>query len=153
MKIKVSIITYILISFLLSGCKYEPIYSQKKLNFQILKIEIPNENQINSNIQKRLDHYRNLDSSKKIEVELDSEKIIIVSSKDMSGNPKKFEMQITVNLIVDYNDNLTKKTKFSERFNYNNISNKFDLKKYEENIDENLIDKIYQEILVYLSTI
>ena len=40
---------------------------------------------------------------------------------------------------------------FNSSFVYNNIQNKFDLSRYQKNIEKNLIDKIAEEITIYLS--
>ena len=150
---KITVILFILIGMLISGCKYEPIYSSKETSFQITKIEIKSKNEISLNIQKKLNVYTNLNSSKKIELEIDSEKIISSSSKDTLGNTKKFDMEIIVTLIKSQKGKVNEKVIFSENFKYNNTSNKFDLKKYENNIQQNLTNKIFQEMLLYLSSI
>ena len=138
---------------IISACKYEPIYSSKKMNFQITEIEIKNKNQISLDIQNKLNIYTNLNSSKKIGLEINSNRIINISSKDTLGNPKKFDMEIIVTLIKSQKGKANEEVKFSESFKYNNTSNKFDLKKYEKNIQQNLTNKIFQEILLYLSSI
>ena len=150
---KITIILFILIGMLISGCKYEPIYSSKETSFQITKIEIKSKNEISLNIQKKLNVYTNLNSSKKIELEIDSGKTISSSSKDTLGNTKKFEMEIIVTLIKSQKGKANEKVIFSENFKYNNTSNKFDLTKYENNIQQNLTNKIFQEMLLYLSSI
>ena len=150
---KITVILFILIGMLISGCKYEPIYSSKETSFQITKIEIKSKNEISLNIQKKLNVYTNLNSSKKIELEIDSEKIITSSSRDTLGNIKKFDMEIIVTLIKSQKGKTNEKVIFSENFKYNNTSNKFDLKKYENNIQQNLTNKIFQEMLLYLSSI
>ena len=61
-------------------------------------------------------------------------------------------MTIRLNLEIDHNGSKRNNT-FSETFGYNNKSNKFDLKKYERNIQNNLIEKILENITLYLSTI
>ena len=150
---RITVILFILISLIISGCKYEPIYSSKEMNFQITKIVIKDENEINLDIQNKLNIYTNLNSSKKIELEIDSKKIINISSRDNVGNPKKFDMEIMVTLIKSQKGKANEKVIFSENFKYNNTSNKFDLKKYENNIQQNLTNKIFQEMLLYLSSI
>ena len=150
---KITVILFILIGMLISGCKYEPIYSSKETSFQITKIEIKSKNEISLNIQKKLNVYTNLNSSKKIELEIDSEKIITSSSRDTLGNTKKFDMEIIVTLIKSQKGKVNEKVIFLENFKYNNTSNKFDLKKYEKNIQQNLTNKIFQEMLLYLSSI
>ena len=152
MKIIIIILLFIAGSTL-SSCKYEPIYSQKEMNFKISKIEIENKNKINLEIKDNLNIYKNIKSSNEIVLEIDSQKNITTISKDANGNPKKFEMKIIVSLNVLQNENLKEKIKFTENFKYNNISNKFNLKQYENNIQKNLLDQIFQKILIYLSTI
>ena len=62
-------------------------------------------------------------------------------------------MEIIVTLIKSQKGKANEKVIFSENFKYNNTSNKFDLKKYENNIQQNLTNKIFQEMLLYLSSI
>ena len=45
------------------------------------------------------------------------------------------------------------KTNFEEKFEYNNKSNKFDLKQYEKNIKNNLISKLSDKIIKYLNSV
>ena len=42
---------------------------------------------------------------------------------------------------------------FSESINYNNNENKFNLKKYEDSLKENLTEKIIEDLLLYLQSI
>ena len=86
--------------------EYQPIYSQKQMNFKILKIEIENKNKINLEIKNNLNKYKNIKSSNEIELKIDSQKNITTISKDANGNPKKFEMEIIVSLNVLQNENL-----------------------------------------------
>ena len=113
---KITVILFILIGMLISGCKYEPIYSSKETSFQITKIEIKSKNEISLNIQKKLNVYTNLNSSKKIELEIDSEKIITSSSRDTLGNTKKFDMEIIVTLIKSQKGKTNEKVIFSENY-------------------------------------
>ena len=42
---------------------------------------------------------------------------------------------------------------FEEKFEYNNRSNKFNLKQYEKNIKDNLISKLSYKIIKYLNSL
>ena len=42
---------------------------------------------------------------------------------------------------------------FSEAINYNNSENKFNLKRYEDSLKENLTEKIIENLLLYLQSI
>ena len=57
---------FILIPFLISGCDYTPIYSNKaSYNFFIEKIELNGDAEINNLIDKKLKKYRTAKSEKK----------------------------------------------------------------------------------------
>ena len=48
-------------------------------------------------------------------------------------------------------DKVFKQKTFSANFTYNNTKNKFSLNQYKRNIENNLIDKIIDEILIFLT--
>jgi len=54
---------------------------------------------------------------------------------------------------VHEKETLINHKKFKENFKYKNQSNKFDLEKYEKIIQNNLITKISNNIIIYLFTI
>ena len=62
-------------------------------------------------------------------------------------------MTILLNInIINKNYNETYKRKsFSANFDYSNNSNKFSLKQYEKEIENNLIDKIIENSILWLS--
>ena len=59
-------------------------------------------------------------------------------------------MEINLNLEVLKNNISKSKINFKETFEYNNQSNKFDLKQYENNIQNNLLNKITDDIIKHL---
>ena len=61
-----------------------------------------------------------------------------------------FSMEINLDLEVLENNILKSKINFKETFEYNNQSNKFDLKQYENNIQNNLLNKIADDIIRHL---
>ena len=73
---------------------------------------------------------------------------------DTRGNPKSY--QLSVELIINLKENtniIIKDKNFFATTNYNTISSKFDLKKYEDNLIENLTEKISDEIILYIQTL
>ena len=74
-------------------------------------------------------------------------------SKDSKGDPKIFKIQVLVNLAILENNKVKNKKNFEESFTYNNSTDKFGLKQYEKNIEENLIEKIGEKIIIYLHSI
>ena len=143
---------------LLLSCGYEPIYSKKKINsnynFSINTINLLGDSKVNQILKNKL--IKNLNKEKKsieLNLNLDSRVVKTVTSKDKKGNPIRFSIKIMINLEVFKSEILKGKKNFEEKFEYNNKSNKFDLKKYEKNIKDNLISQLSYEIIKYLNSL
>ena len=141
--------------FLLLSCGFEPIYSKKKLeqnyNFTISNIGFSGDNSVNQNIKNNLINYiDNPEKPKKYDLIISSSVNKTITSKSLKGDPEIFYIEITIILEVLENDNLKNKISFEEAFEYKNKSNKYELKKYEKNIQKNLSLKISKDIIQYL---
>ena len=146
------IIYTFLIFLFASGCGYEPIIS-KNTNFSLKLIELGGNAKINYIVKNNLKIYEEENSDYNLEI-IDSKINKIVTSMDTKGNPKTY--QLTVKLIINIKDNLNLSIddkNFASTINYNTISSKFDLKKYEDNLIENLTEKILDEIILYIQTL
>ena len=140
---------------LLINCGYEPIHSKKQINvnynYSINNINYIGDNKINQILKKQLQ--KNLNKEKKsteLNLNLNSRVEKTITSKDEKGNPKRFSIKIIINLEVYESEKLKGKANFEENFEYNNRPNKYDLREYEKNIQDNLITKLYDEIIRYL---
>ena len=148
----------ILSFLLLLNCGYEPIYSKKQINsnynYSINNINYIGDNKVNEILKKQLQ--KNLNKEKKsteLNLNLNSRVKKAITSKDKKGNPKRFTIKIIINLEVYESEILKGKTNFEENFEYNNRSNKFDLRQYEKNIQDNLISELSDEIIRYLNSL
>ena len=74
-------------------------------------------------------------------------------TKNMSGNPTSFKSKVMINVEVLMKNNYKNNLQLIESFNYNNIDNKFDLKKYEREIQGNLAETITDKLIFKLSKI
>ena len=147
-------ITIIVFFLLLLSCGYKPIFSSSETNFSITEIKLFGKINVGSKIKKNLNIYRNVENKNtfySLKINVDQKKNII--SKDAKGDPKIFEIQISVDLTILENNKIKNKKNFKESFTYNNSTNKFDLKRYEKNIEDNLIKKIITKITLYLYSI
>ena len=145
-------ITLTLILFLiLTSCGYKAIYSNKNLNFNITKIEKIKKNKLNLTIEKRLNNISNNRALNKISLKIDAEKKIKIISKDMQGDPSRYQMiiELNINIIDDQNKKINKN--ITQDFSYNTNSNRFALSQYEKEIEEILINKIIDELIQDLS--
>ena len=147
-------ITIIISFLLLLSCGYKPIFSSSKANFSITEIKLFGKVNIGSKIKKNLNIYKNAENKSifySLKINTDQKKNII--TKYTKGDPKIFEMQISLDLTILENNKIKSKKDFKESFTYNNSTNKFDLKRYEKNIEDNLIKKIVEKIIIYLYSI
>ena len=144
------------LSFLiLLSCGYESIYSNKQINsnynLSINTINYTGNNKVSHILKNKIK--KNLINEKKstgLNLNLNSRLEKVVTSKDKKGNPIRYSIEIIINLEI-FESGISKgKKNFEEKFEYNNKSNKFGLKQYEENIKDNLIARLSGEIIRYL---
>ena len=127
---------------------------EKNYNFSIKEITFLNQNTINQPIKENLLNYFNQDGRlKKISLEINTNTNKTVALKNKQGNIEIFLIEITVDVKIHENETLINYKKFKENFKYKNQSNKFNLEKYEQVMQKNLITKISNNIIIYLFTI
>ena len=142
-------IIVIFISILLTSCNgYKPIYSSKGFNFYIDEIKFSSNDRISQKIARKLEPYREPSNEKqKINLEINSSKELRTIAKDAKGNDTTFEIVIKSNIKVINKSLSTTDISIEERFVHNNQTNKFELKQYRKNIEQNLIDLILSKFL------
>ena len=146
------LIIIVITLFFLNNCGYTPIYSLKDNNFYIKEISQKNISKLNSKISNKLIVFSNSNSENIIQIEISSDKKIKTIQKDKKGDPSRFSMVITlnVNFLGKNNYEINKTESFTENFDYENNSNKFSLKQYEKDIEDNLVSKIVERLIIYL---
>ena len=91
---------------------------------------------------------------RKVKLEFDYKESIDVILKDNKGDPSKKKLSITVNLkIKNEIDNILATKNFNEEFSYNVQNDKFTMAQYEDNIINNLSNKISNDISFLLGTL
>ena len=150
------LILNIIIIIFISGCGYVPIYSvnNNKVNFEIGKVNITGDRDLNQNIINQLKNLKTKKASNPIiyNLTIDTKVKKIITSKDSKGNPITYKMISTVNLTTIKEGKEYNLTVESVE-NYNDISSKFELETFERNLKKNSASKITQEIIVYLNTL
>ncbi len=151
--IKNKLIKIILLFFFISGCGYNPIFSNKNSNFSIYELSATGNNKLNKIINNKLSHYKDSNNPKKFSLAIETNLNKKIASRDTKGNPKTYSISLKSSVLIrDLKGNETKKT-FSKSINYNNSDDKSSLKKYEIQTSKNLAEKISDEIIIYLRSI
>ena len=130
----------IIFSIILTSCGFKPIYSSKNSSFEIIEIQNNNENKNSFSIEEMVMSLSNQDAKRKVKLEMEYKQSISTVLKDNKGDPSKKKISIIVNLKVK-----------NEKGNVQ--SDKFKMTQYEDNITENLINKISNDIIFLLGTI
>ena len=144
----------VIILLILNNCAgYKPIFSSKDVNFYIGEITIKEDNKLIRNIVKNLKPYTIQNDKQRITLELNLNIKEAITLKDSKGNTVSEEMGIAleVKTILENNDQI--KFNFSEKFTFNNQSNKFELNQYKKRIQITLVEKIHQDLIMRLRAI
>ena len=152
MKKKLNILFFLIIIFLHS-CGFEPIYSSKNIkDAKLVSIhEVNFEVYSDSNnlfLRKFRYFQKDEENLKKFNLTLNINETKKIISKNKLGDPETFNIEISVDVIIlNTENNILNSRTISKNRNYNNLSNKFDLKQEENIIKNNIVDEIVDEIL------
>ena len=143
----------VLVLFLTNCSGYKPIFSSKDVNFFIDQIIITDNDKISYKIKKKLKPYSSENTNKiKINLNINSSKEVKIIAKDNKGDALMFNLIINSSIEILSNDIIEKKYKFVEKFTFKNQANKFELEQYKRSLEEELIDKIFEKLILNLRT-
>ena len=149
MMIKKIILFFLLIT--LSNCGYEPTL-KKNFNLSLQNFELIGDKNINRRIVSLLGLKKNVNNASDYTMTMNSQKSIVSAAKDRSGKTSVFRTIINLKLQLNQNGKLLKEKNFSSSFTYSNSENNHDLLQYQKTIEVNLINEIFEEIIIFLST-
>ena len=146
----------LLLLLLLSSCGYEAIHSKKNsisYSFSVSELSFVGDRTINLKIKEKLNNYTQGKKDKDFILSISSASEKIILAKNTAGDSTSFQNTISINVEVLMNNKFKSNLRIIESFNYNNISNKFDLKNYEDEIKNNLAETATEKIIFKLSNI
>jgi len=150
--IKKSFIILIIFLFL-NSCGFTPIFNSENINININKIDFDN-NKINRNLAKTISAFSNQNNNNIYDLYIYSYSTKNVATKDSKGNPSIYNLQLKVDItLINNNDKEELKKSFFESINLNNNDDKFKLKIIEDNLIEQMSQKILQDILKFLASV
>ena len=147
-------IVVIFFMFSLLGCSgYKPIFSSYNFDFYIKEIENVNNDKITRKLIKKIKSYSNENQKRPLALRINSEKEEIIISKDTKGNPLIFEIILRSTIEVNYQNEEISNFTLTENFSYNNQSNKFEMSQYKKNVENNLLNKIAENLILNLQSL
>ena len=127
------------------------MFSGKEINFYIEEIENVNNDKVSNQIIRGLKPYTIQSDKTSIKLKIESIVEERIVSKDAKGNPVVFELIIKVKTKI-YNNIKQKNLDYVESFIFNNQSNKFELSQYKKSIEKNLINTIFEKLILNLKS-
>ena len=146
----------LLFLFLLSSCGYEAIHSKKNsvnYSFSVSELSFVGDRTVNLKIKEKLNNYTQNKKDKDFILKISSTSEKLILAKNIAGDATYFKNKISINIEVLMNNKFESNFMIIESFNYNNISNKFNLKKYEKEIKNNLAEAATDKLIFKLSNI
>ena len=146
----------LLLLLLLSSCGYEAIHSKKNsvnYSFSISELNFVGDRTINLKIKEKLNNYAQDKKDKDFILKIFNNSKKIILAKNTTGDATSFKNTISINVEILMNNKFKSNFIILESFNYNNISNKFNLKKYEKEIKNNLAETASDKLIFKLSNI
>lgn len=138
---------------LLAGCGYQPLYVGTDMkNTEFKKITVLGEKNINRKIISILSLKEDKQNKTLNEITLTSKKNISETSKNSKGQVLTFKTAIQINIKIMNNEKVIRERNFLKEFSYNNKENKFDLREYQNQIENNLINNIVEELIIFIKT-
>jgi len=138
--------------FILTNCNYQPIYINKSLNnVEFSKITINGDKDINRKIINSLSLKENEFDDTLNNLLIESSYNIQETSKNSKGQVESFRSQIIVNLIINNKKETILNKNFIKDFSYANKENKYELVQYQNEIKNNLINKIIEDIILFIN--
>ena len=149
-------IFYLFLLLFLTSCGYEAMYSQKNTkyyDFSIKELTFTGERNINLRIKSKLNNYTLLEKDKNFTLNISSSKEKVILAKDTAGNATSFKSIIKVDAQILIENKFLKDLQIIESFDYDNITNTFDLKNYEKEIINNLSEVASEKLISKLANI
>ena len=146
----------LLLLLFLSSCGYEAIYSKKNSSnyvFSISDLSFVGDRTVNLKIKEKLSAFTQSKKDKDLIIRISSTSEKIILAKNTTGDATSFKNVISINADILMNNKFKSNFIISESFNYNNISNKFNLKRYEEEIKNNLAETASDKLIFKLSNV
>ena len=148
--IKILKIIFILSFLLITNCGFKPILVKSNYDFSINIKNSLGSDRVNRQITGSLE---NLNGSTNYQVSLISNEQKNTISKDSKGDPSILEIILNLNYKVEKGNEILIDKNLVQRSTYNNISDKFELSKYEEILVQNLTENFIQEIVSSISSL
>jgi hypothetical protein len=142
----------LIFAVILTSCSYQPIYINRSLqNVEFSKITIEGDPNISKKIINSLSLKENEFNDTLNDLLINSSYEIRETSKNTKGQVQSYRSIVVVNLLINNKKNTILNKKFLKDFSYPNKDNKFELVQYQNDVKNNLINKMIEDIILFIN--
>ena len=144
--------TIFILFIFIASCGYQPIYLNNNLkNIEYNKINIDGEIEISKKIINSLSLRENASNKQLPDLTLSSSFKVDEIAKNSKGQTETYRSSIVVNVKIIDDQKIIKNKIFSDDFTYNKKNNKFELTEYQEDVKNQLVNRIIEDLILFLN--
>ena len=136
---------------LMASCGYQPVYNKVLLDYKFYEIDLQGDQTINNKIINTL----KIKKSNEVEffdtLSIKSSKNIQETSKNSKGQVETYRSIFNVEVSITRDNKIIKTQNFNENFSYNNKTSKFELTQYQMEVEDIIINKIINDLVIFLN--
>ena len=144
----------ILLLFLVAACGYQPLYkiNNDLSNLKISDVQFKGDAEIGNKVFSKIPFQLIKNDEKLNKLIFESFKEIIETSKNSKGQVTSYRTKISLEFILkNKDDKIIDRKKIVKNYSYNVDENKFKFKEFQDKVEENLIDRIIEDIVTHLN--
>ena len=108
---------------------------------------------INLRVKEKLNNYQLIEKDRNFTLEIKSNSDKVIVAKNLAGDPTDFKITVTINVKIITENGNENIIIIEEDFKYSNSASKFNLRRYEKEIRNNLAEISTEKLILRLSNI
>ena len=136
---------------LMTACGYQPVYTKFILDYKFYEIDLQGDQKINNKIINTLKIKQSNEVKFFDKLSIKSSKNIQETSKNSKGQVETYRSIFNVEVSITRDNKIIKTQNFNENFSYNNKTSKFELTQYQKEVEDIIINKIINDLVIFLN--
>jgi len=137
---------------LMTACGYQPIYNKIILEYKFYEIDLQGDQTINNKIINTLKITQSNEVKFFDKLTINSSKNIQETSKNSRGQVETYRSNFNVEVSIIRDNKIIKKQNFNENFSYDNKTSKFELIQYQTEVENIILNKIINDLVLFLNS-
>ena len=137
---------------LMTACGYQPIYNKIILDYKFYEIDLQGDQTINNKIINTLKITQSNEVKFFDKLTINSSKNIQETSKNSRGQVETYRSNFNVEVSIIRDNKIIKKQNFNENFSYDNKTSKFELIQYQIEVENIILNKIINDLVLFLNS-